>query len=170
MNRDAALDCLAQEGVFMVSPEHAQEVAKAFGATLDDIGIEPTPADQLALAPLSTQHPNETGGSVRIKHGRGGTPRLGIPGAKAVWMYQLSAMLGLHFGLYGNVDHAMASPYHKPQSECRYISCRGAIRLARHFGGPDAVRALKERNPWIEAKLWTEHPFTGTGQKGPRLK
>ncbi|MBI3936936.1 MAG: hypothetical protein HY323_08160 [Betaproteobacteria bacterium] len=169
MNRDRALDCLAQEGVFMVSPEHAQEVARAFEVTLDDVGIEPAPTDVLALAPLSTQHPLK-GAGVRIKHEYAGVPRLGIAGAKAVWMWQLSAMIALHFGLYGNVDHALASPYHKPESECRYISIRGAIRLARHFGGNDGVRALKERNPWIERRLWQEVPFTGTGQRGERLR
>lgn len=169
MTRDEALDCLAQEGVFMVSPEHAQEVARAFGLTLDDVGIEPAPADILALAPLSTNHPL-SGSGVRIKHERAGVPRLGIPGQKAVWMWQLSATIALHFGLYGNIDHAMASPYHKPESECRYISIRGALRLARHFGGNDAVRGLRERNPWIARNLLQETPFTGTGQKGERLK
>ncbi len=157
MTRDDALDCLAREGVFMVAPEHAQDVARAFGVTLDEIGIEPTSADRLALVPVA-QFSNA---EVRIKAGRNGSPQFGIAGAKAVLMYQLAATLGVHFGLYGSIDHAMQTPFHKPQSEARYISGRAAVRLARLFGGPEAVAALRERNPFLMPQLFTETPYTG---------
>lgn len=136
----------------MVSPEHAQEVARAFDVTLDQVGIAPMQADVLAVAPLYNER---AGGSVRIKHGRGHN--------RAVLMFQLASTLALHFGLYGSIDHAMQSPYHKPQSECRYIACRAAVRIAHHFGGRDAVVALRERNPWIETRLFHEKLYTGTG-------
>ena len=157
-----SLDRLCQESIFLVSADHAQSVARSFGLTLDEIGIEPARADVLAVAPLSSWSPGEPTGSVRVKHGK--------QGEKAVWMYQLAAMLALHFGLYHDVDHALQEPWHRPQSNARYIGCRSAIRLARHFGGDDAVRELRERNPWIEPRLWSEQVYTGTGQKGERLR
>ncbi len=141
----------------MVSPEHAEEVARAFGTDLATIGIEPTSADKLAIAPVA-QFSNA---EVRIKAGRNGSPQFGIAGNKAVLMYQLAATLGVHFGLYGNIDHAMQTPWHKAQSEARYISGRAAVRLARLFGGTDAVAALRERNPFLMPQLFTETPYTG---------
>ena len=166
MTRDQALDCLAREGVFMVSAEHGEDVARAFGMTLAQIGVEPTPADHLALAPIGQFN----GASVRIKQDRRGVPALGIPGAKAVLMYQLAATLALHFGLFGNIDHAMQTPYHKPQSEARYISGRGAVRLAAYFGGDEAVAALRERNPFMLPALFREQRYTGTGARADRVR
>lgn len=166
MTREDALDCIAREGVFMVSPEHAEEVCKAFGVTLDKIGVVPTPADQLALAPLGQFATGQS--SVRIKAGRNGSPQFGIPGAKAVWMYQLAATLALHFGLYKSIDHGMASPWHKPQSEARYIAGRAAVRLAMYFEGRSATIALRERNPFLPSQLFTEDLYTGTGQVAKR--
>lgn len=151
MDRNDALDFIVRHGVFMIAPDKAEEVARAFGVTLDTIGVEPTTADVLASAPLYRRD----AGSVRIKAGHAHD--------RAVLTFQLAATLALHFGLYGSLDHALASPYHKAQSECRYIACRGAIRLAHHFGGPDAVRALRERNPWMEVRLFREKLYTGTG-------
>jgi hypothetical protein len=164
VTRNDALDCIAREGVFMVSPEHAEEVAKAFGVTLDKIGIVPTPADQLALAPLGQFDKS----AVRIKAGRNGSPTFGIPGAKAVWMYQLAATLALHFGLYKSIDHAMQTPWHKPQSEARYIGGRAAVRLAMYFEGREATITLRERNPFLPDQLFHEDLFTGTGQVAKR--
>ena len=163
-NRDQALDYLCQRSIFITDALSGERIAQAFDTTLAKIGIDPRHADELAVAPLSAWDPRfpQDRGSVRIA--------AGYQKKSAVFVYQVAAMLALYFGLYGNVDHALQSPYHKPASECRYIACRAALRLARHFGGDEGVAALRERNPWIEERLFREQPYTGTGQKGARLR
>ena len=162
-NREQALEYICQKSIFMTDALSGERIAEAFGVSLDKIGVEPRPADVLAVAPLSAWDPRFPGdrGSVRIQ--------AGYQKRSAVFVYQVAAMTALHFGLYANVDHALQSPYHKPASECRYIACRAALRLARHFGGDDMVATLREHNPWIEERLFREQPYTGTGQKGARL-
>lgn len=162
--REEALDYFCEKSIFMTDALSGERLAAAFDTTLDKIGVAPTRADELAAAPLSSWDPrfSRESGSVRVAAGYQKRP--------SVFVYQVAAMTALFYGLYGNVDHALSSPYHKPGSECRYISCRSAIRLARHFGGNDMVRGLRERNPWIEENLWREEPFTGTGQRGERLR
>ena len=59
MTRDDALDCLAREGIFMVSAEHAEDIARAFGTTLDQIGIEPTPVTWGYVLTAHTAHGSE---------------------------------------------------------------------------------------------------------------
>jgi hypothetical protein len=121
--------------------------------------VTPQRAVDLARESLSVQHPGQAGtaGNIQIKHAHREDT--------AVMVWELAARLALYFGLYANIDHAMQTPYHRAASECRYISCRAAIRLARLFAGGEGVAALRERNPWIERRLFLEEPFTGTGEK-----
>lgn len=152
MDRATALDRICREGALIVSPLYAEIVAAAFDRTLTRLELDPRPARELAERFLT---PGD-GGAVRIAHGH----REDV----AIAMWELSARLALSFGLYGSIDHAMQSIHHQPAAEARYIACRGAVRLARMWGGPDAVAALRERNPWMEARLFTEQPYTGTGE------
>ena len=154
MDRFWALDILCRDSVAMISPSMAARVAGAFGRSLDTLGIEPEPVDALAKRALGPWNPGDKDTSgVRIKYEH--------KGDKAVFVYELAVKLALDFGLYGTIDHAMATPYHKRSAEIRYISCRAAIRLARLFGGQGGVDELRNRNPWIEERLFREQPFTG---------
>jgi hypothetical protein len=159
VHRDDALDELCRRSVMLIAPEYAAMIASAFDRTLDAIDLAPRPAMQQARDALSPAFPGIASPRAMVRL-VGGHERDG-----AVWTYELAWKLALSHGLYGSRDHATASPYHRPVSEARYIACRAAIRLARKYGGPEAVAALRERNPWLEARLFDEDPFTGTGER-----
>lgn len=147
MNKQEAIDRLCREAVYLVAPLYADSVARAFDATLDSLGVPIRPVTELSAKLL----PPGAEGSVRVKHAHHDD--------KAVWMHELAARLGVHFGLYANMDHAMQSPHHKVASECRYIGHRAAIRLARFFWGEQGVTDLHERNPYIDPKLFAERVY-----------
>lgn len=151
MNRSEAIDFLALHAIYPIAALQGELVARAFDSSisLDKLNMIVLPMEALANKVMRGRAKRE--GAIRVKAAH----RLD----RAVMTHELAARLAIYFGLYANMDHAMASPHHNVQSECRYIAHRACIRLARFFDGEEGVKAFRERCDWVEPALFAEPVF-----------
>lgn len=156
MNRQAALDALVREAITIVSVAHAQEVARAFGETLDGIGCPPRPLRELAAEAVLDRERDFV---------------MSIPDGDrpAVSMGELAWRLALRRELYTNADHATGSPYSSGQKHLLFVAHRAAIRLAWSQGGRASVDALRERNRHIPRRMFEEAITLGDGRVVGRM-